>query len=81
MGSLPRIEDAAGHAALAICESLLLSLTDLKLMTQQDAHDLLSDAAAAHRQASPGSQSPETRQAVVAILERILAGKNSTKHE
>lgn len=81
MVSLPRVDNAAGHAALAICESLLLALTELELMTLQDLHDLLGDAAAAHRQAGPGSQSPETHQAVVAIIERILAGKNSTKHD
>lgn len=80
MGSPPRLDGAAGHAALAICESLLLALTDLKVMTEQDMRDLLSDAAAAHRQAGAGSQSPETHVAVIAIVERILAGKNSTKH-
>ena len=41
--------DAAGLAALAICESLRLALSDLKIMSVKDTGDILADAAAAHR--------------------------------
>jgi hypothetical protein len=76
MANLPET-NAAGYAALAICESLLLTLTDLKIMAEQDARDLLTDAVSAHRQAGGSSPAPELNVAVAAIIERILAGKNS----
>jgi len=34
-------KDANGMVALSICESLLLALTDLKVIRGQDVHDLL----------------------------------------
>ena len=43
---------AAGLAALAICESLLLSLTENKLIDGAEALAILGDAAAAHRNAA-----------------------------
>jgi hypothetical protein len=36
-------QDADGTAALGICESLLLALTDAKIVTEKDARDLLTD--------------------------------------
>ena len=41
----------AGHAALAICESMLLSLTESKVISKAEAKGILEDAAAAHRNA------------------------------
>jgi hypothetical protein len=43
----------AGLAALAICESMLLSLTENKLIDDHEARAILKDAAAAHRSAIP----------------------------
>ena len=43
---------AAGLAALAICKSLLLSLTDNKLIDRAEALAILGDAATAHRNAA-----------------------------
>ena len=80
MDGAPKMNDVAGYAALAICESLLLALTDLKVMKENDTRTLLEDAAAAHSQAGHGSHSPATNAGVVAIIERILAGKNSLPH-
>jgi hypothetical protein len=81
MPSLSKLHAASGNAALAICESLLLALTDLKVMSDQDARDLLTDAATAHREAGIDSHSPEMHEAVVAIIERILDGKDSVPHQ
>jgi hypothetical protein len=80
MSSLPPLSDAAGNAALAICESLLLALTELKVIGEKDSRDLLVDAASAHREAADGTKTPEMHAAVAAIIERILAGKNSVQH-
>ena len=43
------VSGAAGHAALAICESMLLSLTENKIIDGAEARAILTDAAAAHR--------------------------------
>jgi len=75
-----RFNDANGMAALGICESLLLALTDLKIISQQDARDLLTDVATTHSEAASTSQAPEKHQAVVEIVQRILAGKDGVRH-
>ena len=73
-------DSAEGMAALGICESLLLALTDLKIISEKDARDLLTDVATTHDEAASASQTPERHQAVIAIVERILAGKNGVRH-
>ena len=50
---MDRKAGAAGLAALAICESLLLSLTESKLLGAGEARSILEDAAAANRNAIP----------------------------
>jgi hypothetical protein len=74
-----RIPDADGTAALCICESLLLALTDAKILSEKDARDLLKDVVTAHQHAGAVSKSPDKHRAVVAIVERILAGKNGVR--
>jgi hypothetical protein len=71
--------DANSAAALGICESLLLALIELKLITNADARGLLSDVATTHREAADTSEAPEMHRAVVAIIERILDGKNGMR--
>lgn len=75
-----RQDSAAGMAALGICKSLLLALTDLKIIDDQDARDLLADVASAHKEAATAAQSPDRHQAVIEIIEQILAGKNGMRH-
>jgi hypothetical protein len=75
-----RIGEAEGMAALGICESLLLALTELKIISDQDARDLLTDVATTHNEAAADSRTPEKHQAVVKIVRRILAGKNGVRH-
>ncbi len=70
--------NAAGLAALGICESLLLALTDLKLISEQNSHDILTDVVTTNTEAAALSATPDGHLAVVAIIERILAGKNGT---
>jgi hypothetical protein len=76
----PRFNDAEGMAALGICESLLIALTDLKIISEQDARDLLTDVATTHDEAATVSQMPEKHQVVAQIVRRILAGKNGPRH-
>jgi len=72
--------DADGMAALGICESLLIALTDLKIIGEKDARDLLTDVVTTHSAAAGASLTPDRHQAVVAIIERILIGKNGLRH-
>lgn len=70
----PDFPDVDGLAALGICESLLLALTDLKVISEQDVRDLLTDVATTHNEAAIASQTPERHRAVVKIVKDILAG-------
>jgi hypothetical protein len=79
MSEHARFTDADGIAALGICESLLLALTDLKVISGENARDLLTDVATTHSKAADTSTSPETHRAVVRIVQRILAGKNGVR--
>lgn len=79
MTQAARSLDAEGLAALGICESLVLALTELKIISEHDARDLLADVATAHTNAAAGSATPERHQAVVEIVQRIIAGRNGTR--
>lgn len=70
---------AAGLAALSICESLLLAMGDLKIMGEDDAVGVVSDAAAAHRDAGGTPEDRALHTEVAAILDRILSGGNSIR--
>lgn len=70
-----RFTGAEGLAALGICESLVIALTELRVIGEQDARNLLTDVAVRHREAAAISQTPAQHQAVVEILAGILVGK------
>jgi hypothetical protein len=71
--------EAAGIAALSICESLLLSLTDNGIIAAAEAKVILEDAAVAHRRAAglDGDGTPHDEAA--AIIENIMEGGNSVR--
>lgn len=71
---------ASGIAALSICESLLLALSDLKIMGANETAGVLKDAAAAHRNAGGTGDEAATHQEVATIIERIISGGNSIQH-
>jgi hypothetical protein len=75
------VSGAAGHAALAICESMLLSLTENKIIDGAEAKAILADAAAGHRNAIPlvADGSAEAHEQAAALIEAILAGGNSVR--
>lgn len=70
---------AEGMAALGICESLLVALTDLNIISENDVDDLLADVETAHSQAAAESQTPDKHHAVVTIVRRILDGRNGMR--
>ena len=75
------VSGTAGHAALAICESILLSLTENKIIDQAEARAILEDAAAAHRHSIPlvvdgGAAAHEE---AASLIDEILKGGNSVR--
>jgi hypothetical protein len=66
----------AGAAALSICESLLIALSDLKIIDLKEMRAILQDAAESHRNAVPGSPNPDEQRAIAALISRIMDGKN-----
>ena len=73
-------ELAPGLAALAICETLLTSLQDLKIMDEKEIIGILKDASAAHQQESATGISQVHHREAAAVIDRILTGKNSVRH-
>lgn len=65
--------EAAGAAALAICEALLLSLRDRKVLPEPEIVGLLQDAAAGHV-CHPDYDEAEFHRAVVQLVEAIVLG-------
>lgn len=70
---------AAGVAALSICESIILSLTDNKVIDAAEAKVILEDAATAHRKAVelPPDGMPHAEAAT--LIEQIIEGGNAVR--
>ena len=68
-----------GIAAFGICQSLLLALTDLKIIGEQDARDVLTDVITTHTEAATMSSTPENHHAVLELVKCIRAGKNGVR--
>lgn len=56
MSNHARFHDADGTAALGICKSLILALTDLKIISEKDVRGLLTDVASTHTEAAGASR-------------------------
>lgn len=69
----------AGGAALSIGESILVALSDLKILTPEQARGVLQDAADSHRTAMPHSAMAAEHQQIADLIERIMDGKNSVR--
>ena len=74
------VSGAAGHAALAICKSMLLSLTENKIIDEAEAKAILEDAAAAHRNSIPLLADGAAHDEAATVIEAILKGGNSVRH-
>jgi hypothetical protein len=80
------VSGAAGHAALAICESMLLSLAENKIIDEGEARAILQDALAAHRNAIPPLADGAAHEAdgvaheeAASLIQAILDGGNSVR--
>ncbi|BDA83581.1 hypothetical protein Sa4125_11230 [Aureimonas sp. SA4125] len=73
------VPDVNGSAALAICESLLLSLNDRNILPEREIVGILKDAATAHAD-DPGTDGlADHHRAVAALINAILSGGNSVR--
>ena len=75
-----RASKAEAKAALAICEALLLTLSDLKLMSVKQIGDVLDDAAAVHRDADAVTPNAALRREVLAHIKRIKTSIQTLSH-
>ena len=73
------VSGAAGHAALAICESMLLSLTENKIIDETEARAILADAAGAHRHSIPLVTDGTAHDEAATLIEALLKGGNSVR--
>ena len=75
------VAGAAGLAALSVCESILLSLTNRNVIDAEEATAILKDAANAHREAVPLSDGAAADHAeAAALIEAIIDHGNSVRH-
>jgi hypothetical protein len=68
-----------GTAALSICESLLLCLTDAKILSEVEVEKVMRDAAEAHVKAARESDNPDLHKAVSDMINAIIEGGNSVR--
>ncbi len=69
----------AGLAAISICESLLLALNEGRMLDRSEISGLLEDAAQAQIVAASESDHPDSHHVAVALIERIMKGRNATR--
>lgn len=76
---MPDVPDVAGNAALAILESLLLSLNDRKILPEHEIMGILKDAAAAHENAPTDGSAGAMHAGVATLINKIISGGNSVR--
>ena len=69
----------AGGAALTICESLMLCLTESGVISEAECVGILEDAAAAHEIEDPDESQRELHAAIAAFIRKIIEGGNSVR--
>lgn len=83
MAKVPKLMDGKADpealAALAICESILLSLSDNKIIDEGEMKAILQDAAAAHRESAERAKEVNGHMAAAVLIEGILNGGNSVR--
>ncbi len=73
--------DVDGTAALGICESLLLALTDLKVISDEEARGILADVVVTHRQAAETSRAFGKHDDVANVVQRIIDNDNGVARD
>ncbi|MPY69654.1 MAG: hypothetical protein GEU92_06180 [Alphaproteobacteria bacterium] len=68
---------AIACAALTICESLIITLRELGVLSESEIDDLLTDAASAQCSAADGDEASAIHRASAALIRKIREGKNA----
>ena len=71
--------DIAGIASLTICESLLLALSDHKVLPKHEIVGILQDAAASHEDL-PTVDDGIPHESVAELIRGMIIGGNSVRH-
>ncbi|WP_207461511.1 hypothetical protein [Azospirillum sp. SYSU D00513] len=72
-------DDAAGRAALSICESLMIALVEKGILSLEEARGALEDAAAAHQNIDTLNDQAAVHQSAGLIIERLLTQIGAAK--
>lgn len=70
-------EEAAGMAALSICESLVIAMVEKGLLTVEEARGVLEDAAAAHLRQEMPEPVIRRQEMAVRFIERLALQVNA----
>jgi hypothetical protein len=73
--------DAAGHAALAIVESLLLVLSDRRILPEREIVGVLTDATAVHEDPPDLNATGEIHMGVATLIRNIISGGSSGRRK
>lgn len=76
---MPRQNEYAGVAALAITESLMLAINDLKIIPEDQIVGVLRDAESAHLAAMGKGEDDVMHQCVADLIKRIIDKGNSVR--
>ncbi len=72
-------KDIPGNAALTICESLLLAMSDLNIIPESQIIGILQDAATTHEEAAKNKTDGAMHTAVAVLIRKIISGGNSVR--
>ena len=73
-------EEAAGLAALSVCESLVIAMVEKGHLTIEEARGVLEDAAAAHLRQEAPEQANRHQQMAVRFIERLILQVDAVGH-
>ncbi|GLR79004.1 hypothetical protein HUE56_04225 (plasmid) [Azospirillum oryzae] len=73
-------EEAAGMAALSICESLVIAMVEKGLLTVEEARGVLEDAAAAHLRQEMPEPASLRQELAVRFIERLALQVDAAGH-
>jgi hypothetical protein len=76
---MPRQNEYAGVAALAICESLMLAMNDHDVLPEAEIVGVLRDAEETHLNAMGKGADDVMHQGVADLIQKIIAGGNSVR--
>ena len=75
------MSDPASYAALAVCESILLTLVEERVVDRDKVQELLEDAIETHITADPAASDPAERRKAARLIEEIIISLSAVADE